>query len=509
MHHPRWLRWPSGSRRSHLREQVRDPELRAQARRRDYRIGCKRMLHLQRLLPGADAAQRRGRHRRDRRDRPRTRSSPPTAAEREVDTIILGTGFHVTDLPIAAAASAAATGARSPRRLATAARRPTSARPSPGFPNLFLLIGPNTGLGHNSIVFMIESQLNYVMDALRIMDARGHRARRGAARGRAARYNDELQRKLRRHACGRRAVRELVPRRERPQHDALAGLHLAASASARGASTRRTTSCAAARACRARRVGRGMSLRAAPDYDVAGRTVFITGAARGIGAATAERLHATGANVALVGLEPELLEELAARLGERAAAFEADVTDFDALQRAVAGTVERFGGIDVGDRQRRASRSSARSRRRRSSRSSARSRSTCLGVWRTDRAVIEQIDRAPRLPAEHLLAARRSCHAAADGPLHRRQGGRRGADATAARRARAQRRARRLRVLRLHRHRPRPRELRAARRRRSLNRQRCRASSATRRRCRRRSTRSSAASNGARRACGRRAASAR
>ena len=42
-----------------------------------------------------------------------------------------------------------------------------------GFPNLFFLVGPNTGLGHNSIVFMIESQLNYVLDALRTMDARG------------------------------------------------------------------------------------------------------------------------------------------------------------------------------------------------------------------------------------------------------------------------------------------------------------------------------------------------
>ena len=39
----------------------------------------------------------------------------------------------------------------------------------PGFPNLFLLVGPNTGLGHNSIVFMIESQIAYVLDALRTM----------------------------------------------------------------------------------------------------------------------------------------------------------------------------------------------------------------------------------------------------------------------------------------------------------------------------------------------------
>ncbi|MGH2981973.1 MAG: SDR family oxidoreductase [Solirubrobacterales bacterium] len=75
--------------------------------------------------------------------------------------------------------------------------------------------------------------------------------------------------------------------------------------------------------------------------------MLITGAARGIGAATAERLHESGANVALVGLEPERLEALVARLGERAEAFEADVTDSAALDRAVSGAVERFGGIDI------------------------------------------------------------------------------------------------------------------------------------------------------------------
>ncbi len=82
-------------------------------------------------------------------------------------------------------------------------------------------------------------------------------------------------------------------------------------------------------------------------YEVAGRTVLITGAARGIGAEAARRLHAKGANVALVGLEPELLQQLAAELGDRAAWFEADVTDLAALERAVSGVIERFGGIDV------------------------------------------------------------------------------------------------------------------------------------------------------------------
>lgn len=83
--------------------------------------------------------------------------------------------------------------------------------------------------------------------------------------------------------------------------------------------------------------------------EIEGRTAFITGAARGIGAEVARRLHRRGANVALVGLEPHRLEGLAAELGEeRTAVFEVDVTDLGALERAVAGTVERFGGIDIG-----------------------------------------------------------------------------------------------------------------------------------------------------------------
>lgn len=82
-------------------------------------------------------------------------------------------------------------------------------------------------------------------------------------------------------------------------------------------------------------------------YDIDGRTVLITGAARGIGAATARHLHAEGANVALVGLERERLEQLAAELGDRSAAFEADVTSAKAVDRAVRGAVREFGGIDV------------------------------------------------------------------------------------------------------------------------------------------------------------------
>src|SRR5205085_2170100 len=71
------------------------------------------------------------------------------------------------------------------------------------------------------------------------------------------------------------------------------------------------------------------------------------GASEGGGAGTARELAARGARVSLVGLEPDRLEALAGELGGDAAWFEADVRDVDALERAVAGTVDRFGGIDV------------------------------------------------------------------------------------------------------------------------------------------------------------------
>jgi NAD(P)-dependent dehydrogenase (short-subunit alcohol dehydrogenase family) len=78
------------------------------------------------------------------------------------------------------------------------------------------------------------------------------------------------------------------------------------------------------------------------------RVVLITGAARGIGAETARRAAARGARVALAGLEPELLEKVAAELGaDKHAWFECDVTDQAGVDAAVAGTVERFGRIDV------------------------------------------------------------------------------------------------------------------------------------------------------------------
>jgi NAD(P)-dependent dehydrogenase (short-subunit alcohol dehydrogenase family) len=80
---------------------------------------------------------------------------------------------------------------------------------------------------------------------------------------------------------------------------------------------------------------------------LAGTTVLITGAARGIGAELARRAAARGARVALVGLEPELLASVAAELGPEHLWVEADVTDAAALDVAVQRTVDTFGGLDA------------------------------------------------------------------------------------------------------------------------------------------------------------------
>ncbi|SNR34171.1 SDR family oxidoreductase [Blastococcus mobilis] len=84
-----------------------------------------------------------------------------------------------------------------------------------------------------------------------------------------------------------------------------------------------------------------------PRTPLSGRTVLITGAARGIGAELARRAATRGARVALVGLEPEQLARVAAELGPEHLWAEADVTDADALAAAVQQTVDTFGGLDI------------------------------------------------------------------------------------------------------------------------------------------------------------------
>jgi cation diffusion facilitator CzcD-associated flavoprotein CzcO len=93
--------------------------------------------------------------------------------EHPVDTIIMGTGFRVTDPPIARRVHG-----RDGRSLAeafTPTMRAYAGTAVPGFPNFFMLLGPNTGLGHTSVVLMIENQLRYVLGAL------AHRRQHGLA----------------------------------------------------------------------------------------------------------------------------------------------------------------------------------------------------------------------------------------------------------------------------------------------------------------------------------------
>jgi NAD(P)-dependent dehydrogenase (short-subunit alcohol dehydrogenase family) len=87
---------------------------------------------------------------------------------------------------------------------------------------------------------------------------------------------------------------------------------------------------------------------AAPDLSVLrGRRVLITGAARGIGAALAERLASHGARLALVGLESERMAEVAARCGEDTFVAECDVSSNEQVTQAIDAGAEALGGLDV------------------------------------------------------------------------------------------------------------------------------------------------------------------
>ena len=178
--------------RRHLRNQIKDQELRRKLTPR-YTLGCKRVLGSNSYYPALA---------RDNVDvitdgiaevRPHSVVSVD-GTEREVDAIVFGTGFHVTD-----AFDRLRVVGRGGRDLAGAWQRDGIQTyfgiSVSGFPNLFFLLGPNTGLGHNSVVFMIESQIKYIAQAMRLT----HRSRAEALEVRAGvqdRFNAEIQRKL-------------------------------------------------------------------------------------------------------------------------------------------------------------------------------------------------------------------------------------------------------------------------------------------------------------------------
>ncbi|HKP89499.1 MAG TPA: NAD(P)/FAD-dependent oxidoreductase [Thermoleophilaceae bacterium] len=158
--------------RRHLRSQVRDPELRARLTP-DYTIGCKRITLSNSYYPAICQPNVELVTDPIREVRPRSIVTAD-GTERELDTLILGTGFRVHDNPSFArvrgrgGSTLGDAWAGSPRAfLGTAIA---------GFPNLFLLVGPNSAGGYNSIVFTTEAHVNYVIACLRAMDDRGLRS---------------------------------------------------------------------------------------------------------------------------------------------------------------------------------------------------------------------------------------------------------------------------------------------------------------------------------------------
>ncbi|MER5869096.1 NAD(P)/FAD-dependent oxidoreductase [Streptomyces sp. NPDC002044] len=149
--------------KANMARSIKDPALRAKLTP-SYRIGCKRILLSSEYYPALA--------------RPNVdlvasglkeiRGSVLVAAdgtETEVDAIVFGTGFHVTDMPIAdrVVGAEGKTLADEWKDGMQSLRGATAA----GFPNWMTIIGPNTGLGNSSMILMIESQLNYMADYLR------------------------------------------------------------------------------------------------------------------------------------------------------------------------------------------------------------------------------------------------------------------------------------------------------------------------------------------------------
>lgn len=154
--------------RHHLERQVPDPTLRAKLTPH-YTMGCKRVLLSDDFYPALTQPNVELITEHIREVRPHSILTQD-GREHEIDTLICGTGFHVTDSQLPQCIYG-----RAGRSLAASWQDGPNAyigTTVAGFPNLFLLIGPNTGLGHNSMVFMIEAQVSYILDCLRTMKRR-------------------------------------------------------------------------------------------------------------------------------------------------------------------------------------------------------------------------------------------------------------------------------------------------------------------------------------------------
>ncbi|MET9494977.1 NAD(P)/FAD-dependent oxidoreductase [Streptomyces sp. NPDC006552] len=173
---------------------VKDPGLRAKLTP-DYRIGCKRILLSNTYYPAlaqpnvdvvaSGLSQIRG-----------NTLVAADGSEAEVDAIVFGTGFHVTDMPIAQRVIGAdgVSLAESWKGGMAALRGATAA----GFPNFMTVIGPNTGLGNSSMILMIEAQLNYLADYLRQLHVLGGRVALTPRPSAVAGWNNRVQDRMKR-----------------------------------------------------------------------------------------------------------------------------------------------------------------------------------------------------------------------------------------------------------------------------------------------------------------------
>ncbi|GAC1375103.1 MAG: NAD(P)/FAD-dependent oxidoreductase [Acidimicrobiales bacterium] len=175
----------------HLESQVPDVELRRKLTPH-YEMGCKRVLPSNEFYP---ALSKPNVHLVTEAVTGVDRTGVVTAdgMHHDVDVVVFGTGFHVTDNPMAQLVHG-----RDGHTLSEIYEGDLSAylgTSIPYFPNMVMMTGPNTGLGHSSMVFMIESQLNYVLEGRRQLEAAGmdvYEVKEEVA----DRYSGDLQRAL-------------------------------------------------------------------------------------------------------------------------------------------------------------------------------------------------------------------------------------------------------------------------------------------------------------------------
>ena len=206
----------------YLAKKIPDPELRAKLTP-DYRLGCKRVLqsntYYQTFLRDDVTLSTDGV-----REIVADGVIDANGVKHEADIIIYGTGFHVID-----AFDYLDVKGRDGVDLATQFREngveTYMGMTIHGFPNLYFMLGPNTALGHNSVVFMIEQQTKYIVKMLDEMDRRGAVAAEAdqAGPGRVQR-GDPAARREGHLDAGR--LHQLVPRQPGQEPHDLAEVHV-------------------------------------------------------------------------------------------------------------------------------------------------------------------------------------------------------------------------------------------------------------------------------------------